>query len=123
MHFKPNNHKNAAKDYNELTLVLGHIPIKPVSETKFLGVVIDDELSWLPHIKYLNTKLNCGIGKLNRIRHLIPPHLHKNLYLTLFESHLSYGISAWGGVLKSLNPIFITQKSALELCLVTGINT
>ena len=114
MHFKPNM-KNDATDYSDLTLVLGHIPIKPVSETKFLGVIIDDKLSWLPHIKYLNTKLNCGIGKLNRIRHLIPPHLHKNLYYTLFESHLSYGISAWGGDLKSLNPIFITQKKCIRM--------
>ena len=33
MHFKPNNHKNAAKDYNELTLVLGHIPIKVLNQS------------------------------------------------------------------------------------------
>ena len=112
MHFKPIAMQN--KDYSEFNLVLGHNPLKPVSETKFLGVVIDDKLCWLPHIKYLNKKLNCEIGKLNRIQHLVPSEFHKNLYYTLFESHLIYGISAWGSVSKAIEPIFITQKSVLE---------
>ena len=39
----------------------------------------------------------------------------QELYDTLFESHLSYGISAWGGIsFKKLEPLFITQKSAYE---------
>ena len=77
---------------------------------------IDDKLSWQPHIKYLNSKLKCEIGKLNAIINLIQIELYKSLYHTLFESHLSYGISAWGGVSNSLiKPIFITQKKCIRV--------
>ena len=63
-----------------------------------LGVIIDENLKWDVHTKYLNSKLKCEIGKLNRIKKCIPKIAYKELYHTLFESHLSYGISAWGGI-------------------------
>ena len=49
-------------------------------------------------IKKLSKKLSCSAGILNLIKDNIPEELHKNLYYTLFESHLSYGITVWGGV-------------------------
>ena len=82
---------------------------------KFLGVIIDENLKWDVHTKYLNSKLKCEIGKLNRIKKCIPKIAYKELYHTLFESHLSYGISAWGGIsFKKLEPLFITQKKVLK---------
>ena len=98
MHFT-SNRKEVTADDDMLNLVLGQNVIKCVKETKFLGVIIDNKLSWDAHIKYLNSKLKCEIGKLKLI---IPNELYKNLYLTLFESHLSCGITAWGGVSKNL---------------------
>ena len=97
-------------------LELGRNIIKKVTKTKFLGVYIDEKLSWQPHIKYLNSKLKCEIGKINAIRNIIPSELYNNLYHTLFESHLSYGISAWGGVSRtSIEPLFITQKKCIRV--------
>ena len=84
-------------------------------ETKFLGVIIDENLKWDVHTKYLNSKLKCEIGKLNRINKCNPKFAYKELYRTLFESHLNYGISAWGGIsFKKLEPLFITQKKCLR---------
>ena len=60
-----------------------------VRKIKFPGVIIDDKISWKRHTKFLNSKLKCEIGKLNMMKHAIPSELYKNLYLTLFESHLS----------------------------------
>ena len=115
IHFKPRG-RNPSKIDESLSLVLGNNTIKQVTETKFLGVNIDEKLSWQPHIKYLNSKLKCEIGKLNAIRKIIPPELYNNLYHTLFESHLSFGISSWGGVSKtSIEPIFITQKKCIRV--------
>ena len=59
---------------------------------------------------YLNSKLECEIGNMNRIKKCIPKIAHKELYHTLFESYLSYGISVLGGIsFKKLEPLFITQ--------------
>ena len=60
MHFKPSSRDRSTVD-ESLNLVLGHYVIKQVTETKFLGVYIDENLSWKPHIKYLNSKLKCEI--------------------------------------------------------------
>ena len=49
--------KDIVVDDNAINIVLGHHNIKRVREIKFLGVIIDDKLSWKPHTKYLNSKL------------------------------------------------------------------
>ena len=115
MIFRPKHIKDPEED-DSLSLLLGQNVIKRVSETKFLGVIIDDKLNWKPHLKYLNSKLKCEVGKLNKMKYVIPPELYKNLYHTLFESHLGYGITAWGGVSKrKLEPIFVTQKKCVRV--------
>ena len=100
----------------EITLRIGDDEILKVSETKFLGVIIDDRLSWGPHIKKLRKKLASCAGTLNRIKADIPINIHRELYHTLFESHLAYGISVWGGVPKSkLKPLFVAQKLCIRI--------
>ena len=97
--------------FSENSLEIMGIPIKAVESTRFLGVIIDNELSWQPHIKQLTQKLNCQSGALNRIKDNVPQKYHRDLYFTLFESHLSYCISVWGGVaIHKLDPLFIAQK-------------
>ena len=116
IHFKPSRIRAAAAaDENEI-VTLNDTVIKKVKETKFLGVIIDDELNWEAHIRSLNSKLKCEIGKLCRIRKVIPKKHHKDLYRTLFESHLRFGISVWGGVSDNkLEPIFVTQKKCVRI--------
>ena len=90
--------------------------IKRVSETRFLGVIIDEKLSWIPHINQLATKLNSCIGRLCRIKQFVPNDLLIDLYNTLFQSHLSYGISVWGGLSRNkLLPLFTIQKKCVRI--------
>ena len=87
-----------------------------VTHTKFLGVIIDDRLTWDYHIKALTKKLSCCTGSLNQIIESIPKNLHKDLYHTLFESYLTYGISVWGGSTKAkLLPLFKAQKKVMRV--------
>ena len=122
IHFNPHRKSRKLPDTelyttdDSLHLKIHNSTIEQVTKTKFLGVIIDEELSWQPHIDYLTTKLKCSIGSLNRIKDYIPASLHKNLYHTLFESHLIYGISVWGGVSKThLDKLFILQKKCTRI--------
>ena len=72
------------KLFSEYSLELAGVSIKSIRSTKFLGVIIDEEFSWLPQIKKLSQKLNCQIGTLNRIKNNIPIKFYKDLYFTLF---------------------------------------
>ena len=113
MYFSPSKHENS--DQNR-SLLLNDYEIKQVSETKFLGVIIDDKLNWGPHIKNLITKLRSCTGQICRIKHNIPQELHKDIYHTLFESHLTFAISVWGGLSKNrFQPLFVTQKKCIRI--------
>ena len=73
-------------------------------------------MTWEPHINHLNKKLTCIAGTLNRIKDNLPVHIHKDIYHTLFESHLTYGISVWGGISHNkLLPLFKTQKMCIRI--------
>ena len=51
-----------------------------------------------------------------RIRHCIPKDNYKNIYYALFESHLTYGITVWGGVCKAkMQKIFLIQKHCIRI--------
>ena len=118
IHFKPSRAKVEPdpSDAEESILTLNNTVIKRVSEAKFLGVIIDEQLKWNAHVRALNSKLKCEIGKLCRIRKIVPKDQYKELYHTLFESHLGFGISVWGGISNNkIGPLFITQKKCIRI--------
>ena len=98
------------------TLSLNGSKMTKVDKVRFLGVIIDENLNWENHIEYLEDKLNSCIVTIKRIRKFIPQNHYKKLYHSLFESHLTYGISAWGGTNKTkLQKIFTIQKRCIRL--------
>ena len=48
----------------EIPLMIQDTIITQVREAKFLGVIIDDELSWTSHINDLKKRLRCHIGSM-----------------------------------------------------------
>ena len=109
------NHSNVDPGC-DTSLILNNRVIEKVSETKFLGVIIDDKLNWVPHVNNLITKLRSCTGRICRFKDNIPQELHKDIYHTLFESHLGFAISVWGGLSKNrLQPLFVTQKKCIRI--------
>ena len=49
MKFRPISNINET-NLEDCLIKIGETPIKQVSETKFLGIIIDDKLSWNPQI-------------------------------------------------------------------------
>ena len=82
---------------------------------KFLGVLMDQHLSWKFHISELTKKLSRTSGIFSKIRHLLPLDILKNLYFSIFSSFLSYGSSTWGLSYDTyLEPLFMLQKKVLR---------
>ena len=115
MHFSPNRNDHTDED-SSVVIKINEVEIEEVTETKFLGVIIDNNLSWEPQLEAVAKKLKCCAGQLNRIKHFIPVDLHKSLYHTLFESHMSYGITVWGLVSHNkLSKLFLLQKHCIRI--------
>ena len=98
-----------------MNVLIDNVPVKEVTEVRFLGVVLDPLLDWKAHIQHLAKKLKVSFATLKRITPYIPRINYKSIYHTLFESHLAYCISVWGGTKKKLiEKIFTLQKRAVR---------
>ena len=107
--FVSNNHVSKA-------IYIDGKKLKEVDDAKFLGVIIDKNLNWTAHINNLCKKLRAAAALLSKIRHWIPEKHYSKVYHALFEAHLTYGISVWGGVYDSkLNKIFQIQKHCVRI--------
>ena len=84
--------------------------------TKYLGITIDDKLTWKPHLSKLRTNLSRGCYALSRLKMYMPQDVMKSVYYSLFHSKLQYCITSWGGCPPTNQlPIFRLQKRALRL--------
>ena len=63
---------------------------------KYLGVVLDKNLSWKAHIEYLSSKISKACGALAKLRHCLDTNVLIEVYHALIYSYLRYGIFAWG---------------------------
>jgi len=66
------------------------------SEANFLGVKIDDRLTFRNHVSCVAKSVSRSIGMLRRISDLVPPRIRKCIYYSLIYSKVSYGVVAWG---------------------------
>ena len=68
----------------------------PVDHVKYLGIYLDNHLSWEYHINQLSNKLSQANGILAKLRHNTPQKPVLLVYHDIFYSHLIYGCSIWG---------------------------
>ncbi|KAG8317540.1 hypothetical protein J6590_108323 [Homalodisca vitripennis] len=80
-------------------------------QSKLLGIVIDGDLTWTDHINSLTKKLVSGIYAVRRIKWIGGLQAAKTTYHAVFESHIRYDISVWGGTsAHNLSKILLLQK-------------
>lgn len=89
--------------------------IELVEVFKYLGIWLDKGLKWVEHITRLTKKLAQVAGIFRKISHLIPDRTKRNLYHSLFHSHIIYGIAIWGAANQTtLKPLQIVQNKAIK---------
>ena len=74
-----------------------------INETKFLGVYIDNKLSWNTHTAMLYNKIQANKHLLWMATNFLDSDSLQVLYYTHIYSHLSYGISSWGSMASAKN--------------------
>ena len=90
--------------------------IIPTTHTKYLGILMDEHLSWDQHLKMLKQKLSRANGLLAKARYYLSPNLLRTLYFSIFESHLRYGCQIWGHHNNhNLNDIANVQRKAIRI--------
>ena len=75
---------------------VGDMMIKRVTKVKYLGLVVDENLSWDEHFEYISKKISRNIRIIKHMRTILPYEALITLYMTLVEPHFRYCDTVWG---------------------------
>ena len=102
---KPNNH---ICHYDNLSIMINGTKLSQIGNqfdeqsTTFLGVYIDESLSWKHHINHINKKISRALFCIKQVKNFLPTNTLKILYYCRINPYLTYGILAWGNAPKSI---------------------
>ena len=102
--------------FEDVDLKIDNELIEVVNEFKFLGVWLDNRLSFLKHCEYVASNLIKTIYISQKVNFLSQKHL-KCIYNAHFNSRLTYAAGAWGTLLSKdqYNCIYKLQKRMLRI--------
>ena len=92
MHFQT-THLNPEFQYN---VKIDDLSLEQKDSTRFLGIIIDKNLSWNQHLSSIYSQIAKGIGILYRIKNLLPKRTLLSHYNTLILPYINYCNIAWG---------------------------
>jgi hypothetical protein len=108
-------------DFNNYNIKMDDKTIERIGEDcktkffKFVGIKLDEHLTWSHHLNHVRGKLSSANYALSRIKNLLPTNIKLDIYNALFKSHLEYGLICWGGAKSSkLKPLLILQKKCIR---------
>ena len=112
-------HKPSRKD--DLPLLLPRLLIKKhkverVKSKKFLGILLDENLSWKDNIKYIKNKVAKSIGLLYGAKLFLDKNSLLTLYCSYIHTYLNYANLSWGSTNRTnLKKLLIQQKHAVRI--------
>ena len=110
--FRP---KNASKTL-DLNLKINGENIKEKEFAKYLGIIIDNKLTFSHHIDKIKNKIAKGNSLLAKLRHYVPTSVLKNLYNAHIQPFLDYGVLVWSNSAKThLDSISSSQDKSIRI--------
>lgn len=106
---------NRVKEDEVIMSIDGEL-IERVTEFRFLGVIVDENLTWKSHIEYIRKKMVKNIYILGNVRDLLDYKTMRILYFSLFFSYFSYCIEVWGNTYENtIKPLNLLQKKVIRM--------
>ena len=82
-------------------IIMNNVKISCINKSKFLGVIIDDKLTWIHHIEHVSKKISKAIGILYKLRKFLDTNSMINMYYCFVYPYLQYRNEVWGNAYKS----------------------
>jgi hypothetical protein len=99
-----------------LKISLNNIEIDLVKEVSFLGVILDEHLTWKAHIFHVARKMSKSIGIVKRASFCLSSNSLITLYYSLVYPYMQYCILVWGSTYPSnLYRIVLLQKRIIRI--------
>ena len=101
---------------SHITIKIRNELIQKVSYTKFLGVLINENLTWKNHIDSICKTIVKFTGLISKLRHFTNLNTIKLTYYALIYPYLTYGNLAWSNTYPSkIEKLFRIQKKIIRL--------
>ena len=111
MEFRPRQKKSS-----NFNVVIDEKTIAQVNETVFLGVILDDNLTWNFHISSVAGKVSKSIGIIFRSSFYYSTPSLRMLYNAMILPYLNYCNLVWGSTYKTnLQRIVVLQKRLIRI--------
>ena len=106
---------NYRKHYDLTSLSFANNDILRTDSIKFLGIFIDEKLSFKDHVNHISGKIGKTVGLLYRLNKFLPNHILRTLYHCLVLPYISYGIEAWFAASQTTTErVSILQKKTIR---------
>ena len=100
----------------ELEIKINGTLVEEKESTKYLGVFIDNKLTWKTQIQHIKTKLARGIGMMSKIRYYLDEACLLKMFYSFVQSHINYNIVNWSCATNTtLKPIETKLKKAVRI--------
>ena len=94
-----------------------------VKHASYLGVVLDQRLSFAQHIDKLCSKISKNIGIIRRLSSVVPRPILRTLYFSLVNPYLTYCIIIWGNSRAvHIDKLYLLQKRAVRILAGVGFH-
>ena len=82
------------------SIFIGNSTIEWVPKSRLLGMIVDEKLTWTPHMLELKKSFANKLGLLKKSRFL-PRNVRQDLYFTIILPSVTYGLILWGSCCNS----------------------
>ena len=91
-----------------------HKYVSNVTQTNFLGLTLNDSLTWKQHTDLLIKKMSSASYALRQVKYSLPIDTLKIIYYAHVHSIMSYGVIFWGSS-PSAKKVFKLQKKIIRI--------
>ena len=83
------------KKLPKISLAINDLPIPEKTSVKYLGVILDQHLTWKEHVQHANMKIHKGMGILYKVRYFVTSQILRSFYFAFIPSHIDYCFNIW----------------------------
>ena len=94
---------------------IGGTEIEKRSDARFLGVIMDDKLTWSKHISAIKARMSRYFGIMFKLKRWLPLGPRLQIFHSFVQSHINYCSLVWGFAAKShIDSLFSKQKTGMR---------
>ena len=97
--------------------------VNTVNKAKYLGIYLDEHLTWNFQLNQIKTKLSRSCGLFGKLRYHVKTELLRTVYFAIFDSVLRYAVQVWGQHRnQTIKEIEKLQEKAIRMMSFKGRN-